>query len=38
MNKSNRRAYKQTWDKKVEQISNFINAHNKGLEQVAAIS
>lgn len=38
MNKSNRRAYKQAWDKKVEQISNFIKAHNKGLEQVAAIS
>lgn len=38
MNKSNRRAYRQTWDKKVSQITNFIKAHNKGLEQVAAIS
>jgi glutamate synthase domain-containing protein 2 len=38
MNKSNRRWYRQTWDKKVEQISNFINAHNKGLIQVASIA
>ncbi|MCP4522627.1 MAG: FMN-binding glutamate synthase family protein [Candidatus Gracilibacteria bacterium] len=38
MKKKNRRAYRQTWDKKVEQISNFINAHNKGLIQVASIA
>lgn len=38
MKKSNRRAYRQTWNAKVTQISNFISAHNKGLEQVAAIS
>lgn len=38
MNKSNRRAYRQTWDKKVTQISNFINAHNKWLIQVASIA
>ena len=38
MEKKNRRAYRQAWDKKVQQISNFINAHNKWLIQVAAIS
>jgi glutamate synthase domain-containing protein 2 len=38
MKKSNRRAYRQTWDKKVEQISNFIHAHNKWLIQVASIA
>ena len=38
MKKKNRRAYKQAWNKKVEQISNFIESHNKWLIQVAAIS
>jgi glutamate synthase domain-containing protein 2 len=38
MLKKNRRAYAQAWDKKVEQISNFINAHNKWLVQVWAIA
>ena len=38
MEKKNRRAFKQAWDKKVSQISNFINAHNHGLIQVAAIA
>ncbi len=38
MKKSNRRGFQQAWDKKVLQVSNFINAHNKGLIQVAAIS
>ena len=37
MNKGKRRAYAQTWDKKVEQIQNYIKAHNKGLVQVAAV-
>ena len=37
MVKKNRRAYKQAWGKKVEQISNFINAHNNWLIQVWAI-
>ncbi len=38
MKKKNRRAYKQTWDKKIEQIGNFVKAHNKWLIQVASIS
>jgi glutamate synthase domain-containing protein 2 len=38
MKKSNRRGFRQAWDKKVEQVSNFINAHNAWLIQVAAIS
>lgn len=38
MVKSNRRGFQQAWDKKVTQVSNFINAHNKWLIQVAAIS
>ena len=38
MKKSNRRGFQQAWNKKVQQVSNFINAHNKGLIQVAAIS
>ena len=38
MVKKNRRAYKQAWDQKVKWISNFINAHNKGLIQVWAIA
>lgn len=29
MKKSNRRGFQQAWDKKVQQVSNFINAHNK---------
>lgn len=37
MKKSNRRAYAQTWDAKVLQISRYIKAHNKGLIQVASI-
>jgi len=38
MKKANRRAFAQAWDKKVTQISNFINAHNHGLVQVWAIA
>jgi len=38
MNKSNRRAYRQTWDQKIKQIWNFIKAHNAWLIQVASIS
>jgi glutamate synthase domain-containing protein 2 len=38
MKKANRRWFRQAWDKKVTQVSNFINAHNKWLIQVAAIS
>jgi glutamate synthase domain-containing protein 2 len=38
MKKSNRRWFQQAWDKKVLQVSRFINAHNKWLIQVAAIS
>lgn len=38
MKKTNRRWFQQAWDKKVEQVANFINAHNKWLIQVAAIS
>ena len=38
MKKANRRWFRQAWDKKVEQVFNFINAHNKWLIQVAAIS
>lgn len=37
MQKKNRRAYAQAWDQKVKQISNYIQAHNKGLIQVASI-
>lgn len=37
MHPGKRKAYKQTWDAKVKQISNYIKAHNKGLIQVAAI-
>lgn len=37
MDKSRRRAYAQTWSKKVQQINNYIHAHNHGLIQVAAI-
>jgi len=37
MKKKNRRAYAQTWDAKVVQISRYIKAHNKGLIQVASI-
>ena len=37
MKKSNRRSYAQTWHKKVQQIQNYIKAHNKGLIQVASI-
>lgn len=38
MKKANRRWFRQAWDKKVEQVSNFIHAHNTWLIQVAAIS
>lgn len=37
MNLKKRRAYAQAWDKKVEQITNYIHAHNHGLVQVAAV-
>jgi len=37
MKKKNRRAYAQAWDTKVQQISNYITAHNKWLIQVASI-
>lgn len=37
MEKKNRRAYAQAWDAKVQQISNYITAHNKGVLQVASI-
>ncbi len=37
MKKSNRRSYAQTWDRKVQQIQNYVKAHNKGLIQVASI-
>lgn len=37
MKKRKRRAYAQTYDKKVRQIANYIHAHNKGLVQVGAI-
>jgi glutamate synthase domain-containing protein 2 len=37
MKKNKRRAYAQTMDKKISQISNYIHAHNKGLVQVGAI-
>lgn len=37
MNKGKRRAYAQAWDTKVEQIGNYIRAHNHGIIQVAAI-
>ena len=37
MKKKNRRSYAQAWDKKVQQIQNYIKAHNKGLIQVASI-
>lgn len=38
MKKTNRRWFRQAWDKKVSQVSNFIHAHNKWLIQVAAIA
>ena len=37
MKKANRRAYAQTWNRKVEQIGRYIKAHNKGVIQVASI-
>ncbi len=37
MNKTKRKAYARTWDKKVLQMRNYITAHNKGLIQVAAV-
>ena len=37
MNKQKRRAYAQTIEKKIEQISNYLRVHNKGVIQVAAI-
>jgi glutamate synthase domain-containing protein 2 len=37
MKKANRRSYAQAWDQKVQQIQNYIKAHNKGLIQVASI-
>ena len=37
MKKSNRRSYAQTWDRKVQQIQNYIKAHNQGLIQVSSI-
>jgi len=38
MKKSKTRAYKQAWNKKVEQISNFIKAHNEGIIRISAIA
>jgi len=38
MKKSKRRSYQQVQEKKVEQIANYIKAHNKGLIQVAAVA
>ncbi len=38
MKKANRRWFRQAWDKKVEQVSNFIRAHNAWLIQVWAIA
>jgi glutamate synthase domain-containing protein 2 len=37
MEKKNRKAYAQTMDKKIEQIKNYITAHNKGVIEVASI-
>ena len=37
MNKQKRRAYEQTMEKKVEQVQNYLRAHNKGIIQVASI-
>jgi glutamate synthase (ferredoxin) len=37
MKRKNRRAYAQAWDQKIEQIKNYLSAHNKGLIQVASI-
>lgn len=37
MNKNNRKAYAQNFDAKVTQIRNYINAHKKGIVQVASI-
>lgn len=37
MAKGKRRAYAIGWEKKVQQIQNYLSAHNKGIIQVAAI-
>lgn len=38
MSKVKRRGYEQVWSEKVQQIKNYILAHNKGLIQVAAVA
>ena len=38
MQKGKRRGYEQVWRKKADQIKNYIDAHNKGLVQVAAVA
>ncbi len=37
MNKYNRKSYARSWDKKVNQITNYLHGHEHGLEQVAAV-
>jgi glutamate synthase domain-containing protein 2 len=38
MQKRKRRSYEQVWATKVEQIKNYLTAHDKGLVQVAAVA
>lgn len=38
MKKYKRRGYEQVREQKVDQIANYIKAHNKGLIQVAAVA
>jgi glutamate synthase domain-containing protein 2 len=38
MNKKKRKGYQRTWNAKIQSIKNYITAHEKGIQNIAAIS